>query len=150
MIALCDLEIKNSNIVEIIDELIDQVYMSTKKNAKSEQSPQWLSEVDIFGIAQQMADNAWYGKERDLTFFDLKGTPVLSFQGHVYEPGYESFSATCAIYGYSEKNEKITLFDEDDYSAGAYHHEVRTTGSKELVGQYAIKHDVLVRKEKIS
>lgn len=126
------------NILTLLQNEINELKM------KLDLSPRKLSEIDVFGIANLMADNAWNGKNSESTIYDLIGSPVLSFHGHTYEPGYEEFASTCAIYGYNAEKEKIILFDEEDYSAAAYCHKVKMTGSKSLVNQYISEHDTYV------
>ena len=105
--------------------------------------PRKLSSLDFKGIAKQMADNAWHGEKSLVTFYDLNGNPMLRFKGHMYEPGYEEFSSTCTIIGFTETKPFI-LFDKDDYSIEAYRHAVRTTGSMEEVEIYIKRNDTYV------
>jgi hypothetical protein len=80
-------------------------------------------------------------------YIDLEGEPILKFNGHYYEPIYEYFETTCAVYGYEDGNE-ICLYDKRDYSVAAYRHKEIVIGSKELVEEYVKQHgDVYVVKK---
>lgn len=99
-----------------------------------------LSELDMNNLMNKMAKKAWNGDDSELIIEREDGTPVLRLDGHVYEPHYEDFDATCAVYGYQDGDE-ILLFDKEDYSAGPYCHKVSQTGSMEQVMDYIKKND---------
>lgn len=103
--------------------------------------PMKLTELPVEEIMGAMMDKAWYGDNSERIYNDLNGRPVIRFRGHTYEPGYESFSATCAVYGYDKTGKSFLLFDEEDYSADAYLHKVHTSGSKELIFNYLKEND---------
>lgn len=108
------------------------------------ESPKKLSSLNTTVIRNKMADEAWYGGNSREIYVDLDGNPVIEFYGHTYEPGYESFSSTCTVYGFDRVKNKIILFDEDDYSTAAYLHKVKTTGSNEIIDNYINEHDCYV------
>lgn len=103
--------------------------------------PMKLTELPVEEIMRAMADKAWHGDKSEQIYNDLNGRPVIRFRGHMYEPGYESFSSTCAVYGYDKTGKSLLLFDEEDYSADAYRHKVHTSGSKELISNYLKEND---------
>lgn len=53
----------------------------------------------------------------------MNGKDVVKLEGYIYEPGYNSFSATHSIV----LNEEM-LFGKDAKNVGAYHNEVYTFG----------------------
>lgn len=85
----------------------------------------FLGEHNIPAIMQQMADNAWYG--RDPTTVQIQaGNNVIEISGYTYEPSYESFSATSSIslngktlYGLDSRN--VDAYRNETYHTGAFH-----------------------------
>jgi len=120
--------------------------MEKYKAVKSdlEKCPRKLTEINVDLLCDQMADNAWNNRKNKLIIYSLNNMPILKLYGHTYEPGYEDFSATCAVYGYDDNGKEFVLFDKNDYSAGAYHHEVEITGSKKDIEDYIKEHDQYV------
>lgn len=126
--------------IEKINELQKEL---DRTNSELEQRPQMLEKLDILKYMNCMANRAWHGKHSEMEIKGLDGTVILKLDGHTYEPHYEDFSSTCAVYGF-EGDKHMVLFDENDYNVEPYHNEVETTGSIDNIRNYLKKHNQYV------
>lgn len=90
-----------------------------------------LKKEEVGQIMDSCSDGAWYGTKSKRSF-ETKLGKKLVFVGHIYEPYYEDFSATCDVY-VEENGTKKTLFAKTDRSVAPYKKKVEVTGSIEDV-----------------
>lgn len=112
-----------------------------------DKAPRLLSQIDIDSLRKEMRQNAWDGKSSKIVFIDTNGYPVLKLQGHMYEPGYESFNATCKVVGYDSYGKEHILFDENDRCVEPYRNETVVSGSEENIRNYMKEKDRYVLME---
>lgn len=111
------------------------------KKIKLKKAPELLSQIDFDNLRKEMARNAWEGKESRIIFVDTNGYPVLKLQGHMYEPSYECFSATCMVIGYDSYGKEYVLFDEDARCIEPYKNKEVVFGSEENIKNYIRERD---------
>lgn len=94
-------------------------------------------------IMGKCANAAWYGEKADRIFESVDGNVKLFFDGTVYEPCYEDFTAGCCVY-YQEKGmeKRRPLYTVDSRNVAAYRNEVVEAGSVDSVRQYLLKKNV--------
>lgn len=94
-------------------------------------------------IMGSCADGAWYGKKAKRVFESVDGKIKLFFDGTVYEPCYEEFTAGCCVYYQeSDMDKKKSLYTIDSRNVAAYRNETVTSGSVDAVKQYLLKKNV--------
>ena len=82
---------------------------------------------------------AWYGLSNSRrTFVSQDNKYKLIFEGVVYEPCYEDFTAGCCVYAY-DGDEKTTLYSIDSRNVAAYKNEVIEEGSIENIESWLKK-----------
>ena len=102
--------------------------------------PEQFPIEDIMG---DCANKAWYGGKSDRTVESVDGKIKLYFQGTVYEPSYESFTAGCCVYYLEQDMEKKkSLYTVDSRNVAAYKNEVVKSGSINDIKKYLIDKNV--------
>lgn len=76
-----------------------------------------VKDIEIKKLIKDLEDNAFYGKDEN-TIYLYNNSNILELRGYIYEPCYESFSATHSI----KLNEEI-LFARDSKNVEPYHNE---------------------------
>lgn len=76
-----------------------------------------IGEIDVKKIIRELEENAFFGKGNK-TMYIFDNNNIVEIRGYIYEPSYESFSATHSI----KMNEDI-LFAQDAKSVAPYQNE---------------------------
>lgn len=83
-------------------------------------------------IMDSCSSAAWYGGKTTRNFLSSDGKYKLIFDGVVYEPSWECFTAGCCVYA-EENNERKTLYSIDSHNVAAYKNETVKVGSYENI-----------------
>lgn len=81
-----------------------------------------IADIDFKKLVRDLEDSAFYGGGKSKRYI-MSGKDIVKLEGYIYEPGYESFSATHSITLNGEM-----LFGKDSKNVGPYHNEEYTFG----------------------
>lgn len=100
------------------------------------------TEFPIDELMSTCATSAWngYRSTTKRTFESLDGKVKLFFEGTVYEPSWEYFTAGCCVYYQEEGMEKRkSLYTIDSRNVDSYKNEEVETGSREAIREYLVR-----------
>jgi len=92
-----------------------------------------VREIDIKNLIDDLEENAYYGRDKTSAYI-FNNNNIIEIKGYIYEPSYESFSATHSI----KFNDEI-LFARDSKNVEPYHNEEYVYGKFKTTEQ-AIKY----------